>query len=60
MATLKALVSKVETRMSEANYQPTIAEYVKLLQVEHEMEEEEITEVKAGWVDRPSQCDSER
>lgn len=35
----------------EAEFKPTLAEYLKLVQLEREFEEEELRELKVTWVD---------
>ena len=45
-----------ESRMNEKDFKPTVAEYLKLLQMEQEMDatEEKPKEIKVTWVDPAS------
>jgi hypothetical protein len=44
---------------AKGEFKPTLAEYLKLVQLEREFEEEDLREVKVTWVD-PSQAESRK
>jgi len=48
---LERTIEQFELKIREAEYKPTVAEYVKLLQLEREIgEEDEPKEIKVSWV----------
>ena len=48
---LERTIEKFETKIINAEYEPTVAEYVKLLQLEREIgQEDEPKEIKVTWV----------
>lgn len=48
---LERTIRQFETKIVKAEYEPTVAEYVKLLQLEREMgKEDEPKEIKVTWV----------
>ncbi len=46
----KAIVG-IEDWITANDYKPTVADYLKLLQMEIELEQEEIREIKVTWVE---------
>ena len=42
--------SKVETRITDPDFKPTLSDYLKLLQLEKEMVDEQVSEIKVTWV----------
>ena len=53
-------ITGIESRFSAKDYKPTVADYLKLLQMEIELEREEIKEIKVTWVEPPTTSDSEK
>ena len=51
-------ITGIESRFTADDYKPTIADYLKLLQMEIELEQEEIKEIKVTWVEPPATSDS--
>jgi hypothetical protein len=48
---LERTIEKFEVKIKQQEYEPTVAEYVKLLQLEREMgEEDDPKEIKVTWV----------
>ena len=46
----KAIVG-IEDRINAKDFKPTMGDYLKLLQMEIELEQEEIREIKVTWVE---------
>jgi len=55
---IKNAVKQFETKM--AGYEPSITEYVKLLQLEQEIAEDEPKEIKVTWVNPEAKLESEK
>jgi hypothetical protein len=51
-------ITGIESRFSANDYKPTVADYLKLLQMEIELEQEEIKEIKVTWVEPPAASES--
>ena len=47
---LESLIGGLEKRMAKDELKPTVAEYLKLLQIEQDLDQENITEIKVTWV----------
>ena len=48
---LKKAIKSFEKRIGTDDFKPTIAEYLKLVQLEQESEQETAKEIKVTWVD---------
>jgi len=50
---LEKTIEKFEAKISDSDYTPTVAEYLKLLQMEHDVgqEDEGIKEITVTWVE---------
>jgi hypothetical protein len=48
---LAKAVKAIEDRLEAKDFKPTMGDYLKLLQLEHEMDEESPREVKVTWVE---------
>jgi hypothetical protein len=58
---LERTIGKFETKISKKDYEPTVAEYVKLLQLEREIgQEDEPKEIKVTWVGPTAMSESEK
>ena len=58
---LEKAVAQFEAKITKADYEPTVAEYVKLLQLGREMgQEDEPKEIKVTWVVPNATSDSEK
>jgi hypothetical protein len=58
---LERTIEQFETKIINAKYEPTVAEYVKLLQLEREIgQEDEPKEIKVTWVVPNTTSDSEK
>lgn len=51
---LKTAIEGMQTRLTSGDFKPTLGDYLKLLQLEKEMEEGGPTEIKVTWVDPAS------
>jgi hypothetical protein len=56
---LDKAISGIEERFKAKDFKPTMADYLKLLQMEIELEQEETREIKVTWVE-PTPSDSEK
>ncbi len=43
-------IEQIEKRLTSTEFKPTVGDYLKLLQVEKELEEESPKEIKVTWV----------
>jgi hypothetical protein len=58
---LEKAIKTFESKIQKADYEPTVAEYVKLLQLGREMgQEDEPKEVKVTWVGPNETSESEK
>jgi hypothetical protein len=58
---LERTIGKFETKINKKDYEPTVAEYVKLLQFEREIGQEDTPkEIKVTWVGPNPTSESER
>lgn len=48
---LANVIEGMEAKLKSSEFKPTLSEYVKLLQLEKELEEGAPTEIKVTWVD---------
>jgi hypothetical protein len=55
----KAIVG-IEDRLNAQDFKPTMGDYLKLLQMEIDLEQEEIREIKVTWVEPATTSDSEK
>lgn len=53
-------IASFESRIKEKDFKPTIAEYLKLVQLEQELAEDEAKEIKVTWIDSMAKSDSEK
>lgn len=51
---LDKAIAAFETRMDAKELKPTIGDYLKLLQMEQEIEQESPKEIKVKWVEPPA------
>lgn len=47
---LENALGKLDERLKAPEFKPTIADYLKLIQLEKEFDEEEVKEIKVTWV----------
>ena len=48
---LTKAIEKFEVRLGESEFKPTVAEFLKLVQLEQEFEQETAKEIKVTWID---------
>jgi hypothetical protein len=48
----------IEDRINAKDFKPTMADYLKLLQMEIQLEQEEVKEIKVTWVEPTTTPDS--
>ncbi len=49
---LESALSKLEKKLAAETFQPSLADYLKLMQLEKEFADEETKEVRVTWVER--------
>jgi hypothetical protein len=47
---LEKALRQMEARITEGEFKPTMGDYLKLMQLEKDFEQEEIKEIKVTWV----------
>lgn len=57
---LMKAINGMEERLKTLDFKPTLGDYLKLLQLEQEMEEAGPTEIKVTWVDPESLSTTEK
>ena len=57
---LAKAIASFESRIKEKDLNPTITEYLKLVQLEQELEQGEAKEIKVTWIDSTAKSDSEK
>ena len=58
---LEKTLGQFEDKITKAGYEPTVAEYMKLLQLGEELgQEDEAKEIKVTWVSPDAQSDTEK
>ena len=58
---LEKTIEQFEAKIHKADYEPTVAEYVKLLQLGQELaQEDEAKEIKVTWVSPDEKSDTEK
>jgi hypothetical protein len=50
-AVLKSVITKMEAKLQEPDFKPSLADFLRLVQLENETEEEEPKEIKVTWVE---------
>jgi len=55
---LDKAIAGIEDRFKSTDFKPTMGDYLKLLQMEIELEQEEVREIKVTWVEPPVTSDS--
>ena len=54
---LEKAITGIEDRLTAKDFKPTMGDYLKLLQIEKELEQEETKEIKVTWVEPPVTSD---
>jgi hypothetical protein len=44
-------IDKMKTKLEAADFKPTFSDYLKVMQLEQELERDEVKEIKVTWVD---------
>ena len=57
---LTKAIEKFEARLKDADFKPTVAEYLKLVQLEQEFELGTAKEIKVTWIDPTVTSNSEK
>ena len=48
---LKSVITKMEAKLQEPDFKPSLADFLRLVQLENETDEEEPKEIKVTWVE---------
>jgi hypothetical protein len=48
---IRQLLAKMETQLGDATVKPSLADYIRLIGLQRELEEDEVTEIKVTWVE---------
>jgi hypothetical protein len=52
-ATLEKAIQSVEERIQAKDFKPTIAEFLKLVQLSKELAQDDVKEIRVTWVEPP-------
>lgn len=56
---MNRLLKQMEEKLGNQDVKVTLADYIRLVQLRNELEEEEPREIRVTWVDRESESSSE-
>ena len=56
---VQGLIEQVEKRLAGADMKVTLADYIRLVQLRKELEEEAPKEIKVTWIERDPESSSE-
>ncbi len=48
---LQSAIAKMEAKLESDDFKPSVAEFLKLVQLEQELEQDEAKEIKVTWVE---------
>lgn len=57
---LEKAIKAVETKIKSKDFKPTMAEYLKLIQLEKELKQESAKEIKVTWVEPAEKSEPEK
>ena len=57
---LETAIKAVETKINATDFKPTLAEYLKLIQMEKELKQDDAKEIKVTWVEPAVTSESEK
>ena len=57
-AFLDNAMRQFEKRLASEEIKPTVGDYLKLVQIEKELDRDEAKEIKVTWVDQPEESES--
>jgi hypothetical protein len=57
---LEKAIKAVETKIKDKDFKPTVAEYLKLIQMEKELKQDDAKEIKVTWVEPAAKSEPER
>jgi hypothetical protein len=55
---VRSLLKKMERKLGEADAKVTLGDYIRLMQLQKELEEEEPKEIKVTWVEKTPERES--
>ena len=56
---IEQIIEKVEQKLGEGDVKATVGDYIRLVQLQKELEDEEPVEITVKWVDPESETESE-
>jgi signal recognition particle GTPase len=57
---VRDLLAAVERKLTESDVKVTLADYIRLVQLQKDLEQEEPREIRVRWVDHESESSSEK
>lgn len=57
---LEKAITAVETKIKDKDFKPTVAEYLKLIQMEKELKQDDAKEIKITWVESAVKSEPEK
>jgi len=57
---LEKAIKAVETKINAKDFKPTMAEYLKLIQMEKELQQDDAKEIKVTWVEAAVKSEPEK
>ncbi len=56
---LETAIAKMESKLKARDFKPTLAEFLKLVQLEQELNQEDAREIKVTWVEPAAKSSGE-
>jgi hypothetical protein len=56
---VEKLLKQMEAKLADSGIKVTLADYIRLVQLKKELEEDEPKEIRVTWVDRESESSNE-
>jgi hypothetical protein len=57
--TVTKILKRVETKLSKGDVKATLADYIRLVQLQKELDDEAPSEIKVGWVEKDPKSESD-
>ena len=57
---IESAITKLEDKLKGADFKPTLADYLKLMQLEKEFQQEQVKEIKVSWVTPAPSSETEK
>jgi hypothetical protein len=53
------LIERVETKLRDAEFKPTVTDFIRLIQIQKEFETEIPRDIEVTWIDAPFEIESD-